>query len=563
MNRPETNHGKKEVKFDIQLTEEQKLAKERILSTPYSFVTGMAGSSKTILSVQIALDLLFKKVVSKIIITRPTVGTEDNGFLPGTLQEKMDPWLVPIRSNMRKVYNKPEKLKTLEQEGDIEIIALTHFRGTTFDNAICIIDECIPKETKINTESGIQTIYGIINKIKKGNVVKVLSYNENEDIFEYKPVLSFKRTEHKELVQVHFKDTKIKCTDNHRILTANGYKMAKDLVIGDVGIFWGKSNKSSLFIDNDDLKDIIIGSLMGDGHAQNLKDGIFRMMFTHGMQQEEYCDWKCKMLHGYSKITKNGGYAKNLSCIGKSPSLFIPNMDVLDKTQIINNLTWKSLAISWMDDGTIYTGLNGGSLWSFPLSLDLTTKLSNKLNEMGLETKISLVKNKYYKINFNKKSIIILSEKIAMYLHNSLSYKIIPDFRHLCGTYNWNNHIKNFTIKSFTKFNRTNEFADVYDIEVADNHNFVIQNCSTNTSGLVVHNCQNLSKSQLRMAIGRLGKGSLMIFCGDIDQIDLKVKSDSAIYDIEKLKDCKFVSIIELKENHRHEAVKEVLQLLK
>ena len=84
---------------------------------------------------------MFKKVVDKIVITRPTIGTEDNGFLPGTLEEKMDPWLVPIRSNMRKIYNKPEKLKSLEQTEQIQIIALTHFRGIQFDNAICIIDE--------------------------------------------------------------------------------------------------------------------------------------------------------------------------------------------------------------------------------------------------------------------------------------------------------------------------------------------------------------------------------------------------------------------------------------
>lgn len=135
------SHSTKEIKFDIQLTEEQKEAKEKILNSAFSFIHGSAGVGKTLLAVQIACDLLFKKVVDKIIITRPTIATEDNGFLPGTLQEKMDPWLVPIRSNMRKVYNKPEKLRSMEADGKIEIIALTHFRGATFDNAVCILDE--------------------------------------------------------------------------------------------------------------------------------------------------------------------------------------------------------------------------------------------------------------------------------------------------------------------------------------------------------------------------------------------------------------------------------------
>ena len=73
--------------------------------------------------------------------SRPTISTEDNGFLPGTEKEKMEPWLVPIRSNMRKVYNKPEILDKLEKEENIELVSLAHFRGRTFDHAVCIVDE--------------------------------------------------------------------------------------------------------------------------------------------------------------------------------------------------------------------------------------------------------------------------------------------------------------------------------------------------------------------------------------------------------------------------------------
>jgi phosphate starvation-inducible PhoH-like protein len=54
----------------------------------------------------------------------------------------MDPWLVPLRSNMRKVYNKPDILDKMEKEENIELVSLAHFRGRTFDNAICIVDEC-------------------------------------------------------------------------------------------------------------------------------------------------------------------------------------------------------------------------------------------------------------------------------------------------------------------------------------------------------------------------------------------------------------------------------------
>lgn len=129
------------VNFDISLNEEQAVAKENILTHPFNFIEGKAGSGKTLVAVQVALDLLFKRRVSRIIITRPTIGTEDNGFLPGTLKEKMEEWMVPIRDNMRKVYNHPDKLTKMENDKEIELVSLSHFRGRTFDDAVCIIDE--------------------------------------------------------------------------------------------------------------------------------------------------------------------------------------------------------------------------------------------------------------------------------------------------------------------------------------------------------------------------------------------------------------------------------------
>jgi phosphate starvation-inducible protein PhoH len=132
---------KGEIKFSITLSEEQKRAKELIMSKPYNFLIGFAGSGKTLVAVQIALDMYFKRRINKIIIARPTVSTEDNGFLPGSEKEKMEPWLVPIRSNMRKVYDKPDILTKMEEEGAIELVSLSHFRGRTFENAVCIVDE--------------------------------------------------------------------------------------------------------------------------------------------------------------------------------------------------------------------------------------------------------------------------------------------------------------------------------------------------------------------------------------------------------------------------------------
>ena len=129
------------VRFNITLSEEQKNAKENMLKHAFSFVVGKAGSGKTLLAVQVALDMFFKRQYNKIIITRPTIATEDNGFLPGSEKEKLEPWLVPIMSNMRKVYNKADKINKMVEQGDIELVSLSHFRGRTFESSVVIVDE--------------------------------------------------------------------------------------------------------------------------------------------------------------------------------------------------------------------------------------------------------------------------------------------------------------------------------------------------------------------------------------------------------------------------------------
>ena len=79
-NNNEKKAPKGNVRFSISLSEEQKKAKGEILKHPFNFIMGNAGSGKTLLAVQIALDLFFKREYNKVIITRPTISTEDNGF---------------------------------------------------------------------------------------------------------------------------------------------------------------------------------------------------------------------------------------------------------------------------------------------------------------------------------------------------------------------------------------------------------------------------------------------------------------------------------------------------
>lgn len=131
---------KNPIKFRLTLNEEQKEAKQIIYNNPVNVLRGAAGSGKTLLAVQIALDLLFNREIERIVITRPTVAKEDIGFLPGDLKEKMDPWLAPIYSNLYMLYDK-DKVDKLLSDGIIEILPFPFMRGRTLVNACVIVDE--------------------------------------------------------------------------------------------------------------------------------------------------------------------------------------------------------------------------------------------------------------------------------------------------------------------------------------------------------------------------------------------------------------------------------------
>ena len=128
------------IKFKLNLNEEQKIAKAVILNNTISVLAGKAGSGKTLLSCQVALDMLFTRKVERIIISRPAVSSEDLGYMPGDISEKMAPYLEPIFHNMYNLYDRG-KIDKLVADGIIEIGPVGFMRGKTFVDSFVIIDE--------------------------------------------------------------------------------------------------------------------------------------------------------------------------------------------------------------------------------------------------------------------------------------------------------------------------------------------------------------------------------------------------------------------------------------
>jgi phosphate starvation-inducible PhoH-like protein len=104
---------------------------------------GLAGSGKTYVALYYALKALEKGQCDKIVLVKSvtTLDQEDIGFLPGDIQQKMDPFLYSYYGNIDKIIGE-EWRKRLVKEGKIQVQPLAYIRGINIDNAVCIIDEC-------------------------------------------------------------------------------------------------------------------------------------------------------------------------------------------------------------------------------------------------------------------------------------------------------------------------------------------------------------------------------------------------------------------------------------
>lgn len=139
MNQPIVKERKTEIKYLISLDAEQKLAKAGTFDKNISIFLGGFGSGKTAVAVMAALDLLFKKKIEIINITRP-IDFSSTGYLSGNMDDKMKFHIMPVKENMYNCYNK-EKIDKLFADGVIRIIPIDYMKGLTFTNACTIVDE--------------------------------------------------------------------------------------------------------------------------------------------------------------------------------------------------------------------------------------------------------------------------------------------------------------------------------------------------------------------------------------------------------------------------------------
>lgn len=112
-----------------------------MLATDIVFSIGPAGTGKTYLAVAVAVAALRAKEVSRILLARPAVEAGENlGFLPGSFEDKVDPYLRPLYDALQDLLE-PERLRRMQEMKIVEIVPLAYMRGRTLNEAFIILDE--------------------------------------------------------------------------------------------------------------------------------------------------------------------------------------------------------------------------------------------------------------------------------------------------------------------------------------------------------------------------------------------------------------------------------------
>lgn len=119
----------------------QKRYVDAIRKNTITFGIGPAGTGKTYLAMAMAIRALRQHEVSRVILSRPVVEAgESLGFLPGTLNEKIDPYIRPLYDALFEMMD-PSRAQAYLEDGTIEIVPLAYMRGRTLDNSFIVLDE--------------------------------------------------------------------------------------------------------------------------------------------------------------------------------------------------------------------------------------------------------------------------------------------------------------------------------------------------------------------------------------------------------------------------------------
>jgi superfamily II DNA or RNA helicase len=429
--------------------------------------------------------------------------------------------------------------------GMLQSISMRGYPTSLFQNfGLTILDECFPYKTHIHTDKGLIKIGSLYEKwINKEDLPNILSFNQTTKKIEYKKMTHAWRKEREDLIKIKMSKRVINCTPEHKILTINGYTEANKLKEGDLIVSKYDENHIDNIISaalNKDQLQMVYASYLGDGHIGITKKNRYRLCFTHGEKQKGYCEWKANMF-GITKLTyiEKNGYAQKPAYTFRT-KIFDMENKITKNTKLVpdwllDKLDERGIAIWYMDDGSInkHKLKDGGvsnyiSIHSNNFNYETHEKFVKKFKQYGIVCTINKSKGKYYYLRFNKDNAQKLLELIKPYVHETMEYKINTREE----LYKWNNEFLDYGLLkvssiSYFKNKGANRCKKpyVYDIEVEDNHNFVIGSYPLKDNpqyidGPIVSNCHHMAAAVFSNALFKIVTKYMLGLSATMDRKD-------------------------------------------
>jgi phosphate starvation-inducible protein PhoH len=185
---------------------------------PIIICTGPAGTGKTMIACHDAIHKLQNNLINKIIITRPSVTVEEElGFLPGTLEDKLYPFMIPIYDYFYNFYTK-DQLNKMIKHGTLEIAPLAFMRGRTFTNCFIIADEMqnsTPTQFKM-----LLTRIGLGSKLVITGDLQQNDLKTQSGLVDFIELMNKKYLDHKLMLSDGFDLIKLSndCIERHQII---------------------------------------------------------------------------------------------------------------------------------------------------------------------------------------------------------------------------------------------------------------------------------------------------------------------------------------------------------
>jgi phosphate starvation-inducible PhoH-like protein len=194
---------KSDIKYQVTLNEEQKETKQLIIDNQIVVVTGRAGSGKSLICAQTALDFLMTKQCEHILVTRAAVEVGSSlGFLPGDMKEKFDPYLEAFQENLIKYYDKTKVLDLVKLD-KIKALPVQFIRGKTVDDVLVV------EEAQNITKA---EMLAILTRLGKTGKIIINGDNEQKDIRDEYNGLSYVIELSKKIEEIKW----VKLKANHR-----------------------------------------------------------------------------------------------------------------------------------------------------------------------------------------------------------------------------------------------------------------------------------------------------------------------------------------------------------